>query len=681
MKTYASGDLIANRYEVASRPMMGGMGIVYICLDRQEDRPVALKTFKPEYLPDRATRDRFLREGTHWVDLGVHPNVVRCYQVVRTDNGLEVYLVLELIAKEQGYPDASLRSWLFPGQPLPLATALLFALQITRGMQHAVSQLPGFVHRDLKPENILVGADKLPGTFVNRLRVTDFGLAAVLQEARSLRQDAGSSGRMMNVTQQPVSRTQLTHGIVGTPLYMAPEQWLGEPVGVYTDVYALGCALVEMLTGHRAVVGDSPAALQRAHCAGEVRSVSSELPMAVQTLVARCVAREPGARYVTWDGLAEALMQVCERITGQPVQGDSSPTVLNRGECIAAGWSYTVIGASYLDISKIAAATECFKRAVEIGQVEQERRLVGAGLNGLGLSHRESGNLRLAVEEIEQSLHMAHEINDKAGEKAALGNLGTCYRQLGKVEDALACHQQCLNIAREINDQAGEGGALSALGLLHEETGQLYVAIDYHKQHLDLARRAGDQLGDNGALINLGICYFLMGQTTEAMTYQRSALDIARKIGDLQGEGRALASLGQCYLKTDLEKAKGFLIRSLSIAREIGDRQSVAAALGVLAMCQYRLRKWDEAEHMWRESLKISDEIGMIRTSGGACTMLAMLMVQQQRFSEALPLAERAAHIITRIGPPQHTQQAGQLVAHIRIELQKSSRSNKANGR
>ena len=88
MKTYPPGTRIAGRYEIAGRPLMGGMGIVYFCLDLEEDRPVALKTFKPEYLPDRAARDRFLREGTHWVDLGRHPHVVRCYGVMRTGHCL-----------------------------------------------------------------------------------------------------------------------------------------------------------------------------------------------------------------------------------------------------------------------------------------------------------------------------------------------------------------------------------------------------------------------------------------------------------------------------------------------------------------------------------------------------------------------------------------------------------------
>ena len=247
---------IAGRYEVASRPLLGGMGVVYLCYDHQEQRPVALKTFRPEYLPDRTTRDRFLREGATWVNLGKHPHIVRAYGVERIGDGREVYLVLELVTKEEGRPDASLRSWLTPGRLLAVDQALLFALQIVRAMKHATTMIPGFVHRDLKPENVLVGVDRLPGWAVNRVRVTDFGLAAVLEGAAW-----PASGDAQSAD---VRRTQLTRGAVGTPLYMAPEQWAGEPVSEQTDMYALGCILFEMLNGEQAVDGRSLTDLERA---------------------------------------------------------------------------------------------------------------------------------------------------------------------------------------------------------------------------------------------------------------------------------------------------------------------------------------------------------------------------------------------------------------------------------
>ena len=110
MALYPIDALIANRYEVV-KVLTGGMGVVYLCLDRQEDFPVALKTWKPEYLPNRAARDRFLREGTIWQELGRHPHVVRCYRVFSPAVGPEVYLVLDWVAEAEGKRDASLRAW------------------------------------------------------------------------------------------------------------------------------------------------------------------------------------------------------------------------------------------------------------------------------------------------------------------------------------------------------------------------------------------------------------------------------------------------------------------------------------------------------------------------------------------------------------------------------------------
>src|SRR5512140_2424990 len=121
MHIYAPGTPIAP-YRVLSDPMIGGMGVVYFCHDLKKARAVALKTFKPEYLPDRAARDRFLREGSTWVELGAHPHIVRCYAVKYIDP--VAFLALELIARKEGAADASLRSWLTPGQPMPLEQAL-----------------------------------------------------------------------------------------------------------------------------------------------------------------------------------------------------------------------------------------------------------------------------------------------------------------------------------------------------------------------------------------------------------------------------------------------------------------------------------------------------------------------------------------------------------------------------
>ena len=432
MNIYPSGSLIANRYEVAGRPLLGGMGIVYLCMDRQEDRPVALKTFQPQFLPDRASRDRFLREGTTWVDLGRHPHIVRCYNIDRIGDGREVFLSLELVAQEQGRRDASLRSWLTPGQALPVEQSLLFALQIARGMRHACQQIPGFVHRDLKPENILVGADKLPSLGANRLRVTDFGLANILSVSGVSAQASGEIDASENL-----SRTQLTHGIVGTPLYMAPEQWQAGELGAWTDIYALGCILYEMLSGERAVSGKNLKELEKAHCAGQARALLPDLPAVVQDLVADCLRLAPGERYQEWGSLESALGAAWETLSAQALSPAEAPQGLDREERIAVGWSYSNMGASYLDIGKADVARDYFERARSTGRSEGERTLEGAALGNLGLAYADLGDFRRAIGFHEQALEISREIGDRLGAAMTGANLGMTFAQIGEVDRAI----------------------------------------------------------------------------------------------------------------------------------------------------------------------------------------------------------------------------------------------------
>jgi tetratricopeptide (TPR) repeat protein len=652
------------------------MGIVYICLDHQDNCPVALKTFKPEYLPNRAVRDRFLREGTAWVDLGVHPHIVHCYRVERIGDGREVYLVLELIAKEQGYPAASLRSWL--GQPLPVATSLIFALQIARGMQHAASRLPGFVHRDLKPENILVGADKLPAIGVNRLRVTDFGLAAVLEtigDRRLVTDDESTTQPLnhqptnpLNHNSQPttfLTRTQLTHGIVGTPLYMAPEQWLGEPVGVYTDVYALGCMMVEMLTGQRAVAGESLTALQRAHCAGEARPVPPDLPEAVRACVTRCVALEPGTRYATWDAVTEALVRTYGGATGQSAPVALPLADLSRVERVAHGWSYSAMGVSYLDLGKAQVAAGYFTRAREIGAATEERGLEGAALSNLGNAYADLGEVQRAIGCHDQALVILREIGDRREEGNSLTNLGTACADLGEFQRAIGYYEQALVISREIGNRLGEGYTLDNLGIAYKNLGEVRRAIGYYEQALVVLREIKDRHGEGAVLGNLGVAYDELGEVRRAIDYHEQALVIAREIGDRRGEGHDLGNLGVAYDKLgEVRRAIGYYEQALVVLREIKDRHGEGAILGNLGGACADLGEFQRAIGYHEQALVISREIGNLMSAAISSFNIALLHAKQGAATQALPLAREAARIFAQIGSP-HAQQAQQLVAKL----------------
>lgn len=659
MSFYPPSSRIAGRYEVASRPLLGGMGIVYLCFDHKEQRPVALKTFKPEFLPDRATRDRFLREGSHWVELGNHPHVVRCYRVFKTEVDDHVFLALELVAKDPHHYDASLRCWLTPGVPMPLEQGLLFALQIARGMQHAVEAIPGFVHRDLKPENVLVGADKLPGNVaVNRLRVTDLGLAAVLEAANSKQQVASEETQttpfqvdLALSPSGPLARTQLTYGIVGTPLYMAPEQWRGKVVSVATDVYALGCILYEMLTGQHVVAAHSLEALQQAHCEGKHRPLPCGLAADVGDLVARCLAVEPGERYGSWAALENSLAAAYQGVRGQPVPVPIASSTLTHEERVQNGWSYNEIGRSYLDLGKAEVSVDYFQWGMDVGEAEGDRTLVGTILSNLGGAFERLGDARRAIGYYERAMAIGREIGDRIIEGASVDNLGQAWGHLGDTRRAISYHEQALAIAREVNDHRGEAQALMGLGESNLRLGDAQRAIDYHEQALAIALKIMDRRMIGQALCDLGRAWHLLGDVRRAIGYHEQFLQIAGEIGDRRGEGIALEDLALAYAdQGDVRCAVSYHEQALAIAREIGNRREEGAVLGNLGIAYKNLGEALRAVNCHEQALAIARETGNRAGEGHSLANLGQAHARLGKAEQAINYYEKALTIHRELG-------------------------------
>jgi tetratricopeptide (TPR) repeat protein len=544
MQLYPSGTRIANRYEIAGRPLIGGMGVVHLCFDHQEQRPVALKTFKPEFLPDRAARDRFLREGSFWMRLGKHPHIVRCYDAFLDSPRPEVYLVLELVAKEERRRDASLRAWLTSGRGLPTDQALLITLQIVRGMRHATQTIPGFVHRDLKPENVLIGADRLSGTPVNRVRVTDFGLARSLQLGQAATQQA--------TTVQSWRPRQLTRAgaLLGTPSYMAPEQWERANVDVRADIYALGCILVEMLTGRMAVQYCTLVEMRRAHQEGQVLTHARIAPGAVQELLTGCLAVIPENRFRDWETIEGALATTYSQVTGKTTPNVEAPATLIRSERVVTGWSFCDIGVAYLEIGKPETSLGFFEQALQIGCAENERRLEAIGLANLGDARLQLGDAKQSIEYLERAIAVSRQIGYRQGEGKQLGDLGTAFRLLGQTRLAVKYLEQSLAIHREIGDRRGEGDTLGNLGSTYGQLGDFERAIDLFQQSLVIHLELGDRHGESDNRRGLGVAYASRGDTQQAICFCTEALRIVKKIGDDEGVASISSVLATIYART-----------------------------------------------------------------------------------------------------------------------------------
>ncbi|TXS30035.1 serine/threonine protein kinase [Streptomyces sp. ms191] len=260
-----NGRVIGGRYELSTIIGQGGMGQVWTAYDGRLDRRVAVKLLRPDHMAAATAagemRRRFVRECrvTAQVD---HPGLVTVHDA--GSDGDELYLVMQYVE------GADLADHLAEHDPYPWEWAVSVAAQLCAVLA-AVHAVP-IVHRDLKPRNVMVRPD---GT----VTVLDLGVASVLD----------------------TDTTRLTHtgSPIGSPAYMAPEQAMGGAVGPYTDLYALGVLLHELLSGNVPFAGSTALGVLHRHLYEPplpVRRSRPEVPEALEALVLRLLAKDPQHR-------------------------------------------------------------------------------------------------------------------------------------------------------------------------------------------------------------------------------------------------------------------------------------------------------------------------------------------------------------------------------------------------
>src|SRR5947199_4243104 len=260
-------------YEILEQIGCGGMGVIYRARQRHSRRIVAVKRVLSYRADSRGALQRFRREAQAVASLD-HPNILPIYEVSESEDGLPFFSMKFAAGGSLQDIARSLRDD-------PRRIVRLMA-KVTRAVQHA--HLQGILHRDLKPGNILLDGRGEP-------LVSDFGLAKWLDTASDL------------------TRT-LT--IFGTPGYVAPEQAKGSTQGLRpgTDVYSLGAILFDLLTGRPPFLGDNVLAViqQAAETpAPKLRSLAPALDRDLEIICAKCLEREPNARYCSAGALAEDL--------------------------------------------------------------------------------------------------------------------------------------------------------------------------------------------------------------------------------------------------------------------------------------------------------------------------------------------------------------------------------------
>ncbi|MFX4287487.1 Stk1 family PASTA domain-containing Ser/Thr kinase [Janibacter sp. G349] len=310
------GDLVDGRYRVLRHLADGGMATVLLATDTRLDREVALKVMRPDLAADETFVSRFRREARSAARLS-HPNVVPVFD--QGEDGGQVFLAMEYVEGRTA------RAVVDAEGALTVRAALDVLEPVLTGL--AAAHEAGYIHRDVKPENILI-PDR------GAIKVADFGLARAVTSQTTTAEDGV---------------------LFGTVAYLSPEQVERGIADARSDVYACGLILFELLTGGRAVDGESPIHVAFQHVHGSVPLPServADLPSELDDLVALATARDPDERPRDAGAYLAELQRVRAGLSAQELdrrpqvvpsdEGDDSGRTSRGGAARGSGAAATV---------------------------------------------------------------------------------------------------------------------------------------------------------------------------------------------------------------------------------------------------------------------------------------------------------------------------------------------------
>ncbi|MBS1326698.1 MAG: Stk1 family PASTA domain-containing Ser/Thr kinase [Oscillospiraceae bacterium] len=268
------GKRLDGRYEIKDVIGVGGMAYVYKAYDSIDDRTVAVKILRDEYLANEEFTRRFKNESKAIAILS-HPNIVKVYDVSFGER-LQ-YIVMEYI------DGITLKEYIEQQQDIKWKEAVHFTVQILRALQHAHDK--GIVHRDIKPQNIMLLPD---GT----IKVTDFGIA--------------------RFSRNEIRATSATDKAIGSVHYISPEQARGDITDEKADIYSTGVMLYEMLTGRLPFEADSAVSVAIMQLQSEPklpREINPSIPEGLEEITIKAMQKDPAKRY---QSAAEMLYDIDE---------------------------------------------------------------------------------------------------------------------------------------------------------------------------------------------------------------------------------------------------------------------------------------------------------------------------------------------------------------------------------
>jgi len=637
----AGGAIQLSRYLLLDRLGTGGVGVVYRAHDPELDREVAVKLLRAS--SDRQQNDdALLREAKTMAKLA-HPNVIAVYDVGRYDAedlGIEVAGGSELDIPREGVfvvmelvDGVDVRTWLAEKRR-EWRTVVDVFLQAGRAL--AAAHAAGLAHGDFKPANVLIGSD-------GRARAVDFGLARMLGRAAPQIEDGLIGGGSLEGAALHRLSTLHTRGgrVMGTPVYMSPEQHAGESSTDKSDQYSFCVSLYEALYGHRPFAGQTIDKLEAAKRAEELvpPAQGSKVPQALLRVARRGLCAAPEDRFPSMDALLLALQKSIPR---------------RRWPWIAAA-AIAAAGVSVVLTTWTPATDVC--RGFEdrfAGTWDQEaRERLRAAFAAVERSYATTAHERAQQRLDAYTQHWVALRTEACTQRLASSDAdddSIISERIGCLEAAAVAVEEATQVLLEADQQTVERAdrvlaSLPALGPCAEPSGEP-------------ARRARALLGGDSEaaeaidrLVQRAGALGLAGHVDGALEAARSAFEQAKSLGHQPAEIRAQIKLAEILLVAgDPGAAEANATEAIQLAERTGEAHLGTRAMIVQAETIARaIGRHDEAE---RIALQAAARLQAAAPDDEAEVHLAftlgMISFWKAHYAEALEHLERAVRILER---------------------------------
>ncbi|MBC7833558.1 MAG: tetratricopeptide repeat protein [Phycisphaerales bacterium] len=622
------------RYRIKQLIGAGGMGSVYLALQEQPRRTVALKVVRAGAASPTVLR-RFEYESQVLARMR-HPGIAQIYEAGTHDDGTGAgpvpFFAMEYIPEAATLIDFARRRTLSVGEKLELFIKVCEAVQY--------GHTKGIIHRDLKPANILVDGTGEP-------KVIDYGVAR------------GTDSDMAGATLQTAIGQ-----FVGTPQYMSPEQCRGDPQGVdvRSDVYSLGVVMYELMCGVPPYeIGTDGCGLYEAArvvCEAAPKpagAVDRRLRGDIETILAKALEKEKGHRFQSVADLAADLRR---HLRDEPIMARSVGPIGRLAKWVRRNREIAVVGSAAAAVLAVVSTVLLYQLVMAEHQASQNLKLAEQNLraarqnfhlvrdmlefkDGDGQSRVRSGMVEVEPLLDDAASNLERQRPELPSTEADFREiLGVSYTGLRSLSKARQQLERVLDIRTRllVDPSSGLADALHNLAVAQYWDGEYGTAYDLYARSLAMRQRLnpGDHRDTAFSLTHLAACAMRLGRLDESQNLYEQALSMRRRMHGAQHQeiAASLNNLAKLFAeREDQSRAEAYFRQSLDMIRGlVGESDlSVSHAAANLAYCLLETGQYAEARALFERALiirrgRLADDHLLVADArlGLACTSLGL---------------------------------------------------------